>query len=105
MQLKYRGTTYDYNPPATETTETNVGGKYRGLDWRFHNRKKQPILQPATNLTYRGVTYNTGESANQVQSGVSTQDKARMLQMNRDRANRKRQQTMLKRSALEVGLA
>ena len=110
MKLSYRGVQYDYNPPVVETTEDVVGGKYRGLDWRFRNMKKPPVLQPRVNLTYRGVRYQNGvtpvtngtERTNT--SALSTQDKARSLMLNSQRVIKNRQQTMLYRLAAEVGL-
>ena len=60
MKLQYRGVSYEYNLPEVETTLGEVGGKYRGLDWRFRNLKKPPVLQPRVSLKYRGVYYQTG---------------------------------------------
>jgi hypothetical protein len=60
MKLLYRRVTYSYNPPQVETTLGEVGGKYRGLDWRFRNLKKPLMLQPTVRLKYRGVYYQTG---------------------------------------------
>lgn len=110
MQLSYRGVKYDYNPPVVETTQGVVGGKYRGLDWRFRNMKKPPVLQPRVNLTYRGVRYQNGVTAdsNSAQPtktpALSTQDKARSLMLNQQRSLKNRQQAMLYRCAAEVGL-
>lgn len=110
MKLSYRGVTYDYNPPVVETTEDVVGGKYRGLDWRFRNMKKPPVLQPRVNLTYRGVRYQTGvtPATNSTESAktpaLSTQDKARSLMLNHLRSLKNRQQSMLNRAAADVGL-
>ena len=110
MKLSYRGVQYDYNPPVVETTEGLVGGKYRGLDWRFRNMKKPPVLQPRVDLTYRGVRYQNGvapatNSAQPTETpALSTQDKARSLMLNQLRSLKNRQQTMLYRSAAEVGL-
>ena len=58
MELMYRGVSYDYDPLVVETTAGEVGGKYRGQDWRFYNLKKPPVLRPKINLTYRSVKYN-----------------------------------------------
>ena len=110
MKLTYRGVSYDYNPPTVETSESNVDGKYRGLDWRFRNLKKPPVLQPSANLTYRGVTYQTAgtDTDSSVKPGVnptrSTQEKARSLMMDTFRTLKQRQQAMLNRSAAEIGL-
>lgn len=110
MKLSYRGVSYDYNPPTVETTDDGVGGKYRGLDWRFRNLKKPPVLQPIVNLKYRGVSYQVGgmtttKSAEPTKTPVlSMQDKARSLMMDHQRTLKNRQQAMLSRSAEEVGL-
>ena len=58
MKLMYRGVSYDYDPLVVETTVAEVGGKYRGQDWKLCNLKKPPLLQPKVNLTYRGTQYN-----------------------------------------------
>ncbi|HAG82268.1 MAG TPA: hypothetical protein DD379_12715 [Cyanobacteria bacterium UBA11162] len=111
MKLTYRGIQYDYNPATVETVEPGFGGKYRGLDWRFRNLKKPPVLQPSVNLTYRGVRYQTpGVVANnsdeqaKVPVLLSMQDKARSLMLDRQKALKNRQLSMLNRSAAEVGL-
>ncbi len=110
MKLCYRGVTYDYNPPEVETTIGEVAGKYRGLDWRFRNLKKPPVLQPRVDLTYRGVRYSHGTiSATQNTEStktpvLTTRDKARALMLNHLRALKNRQQTMLHRAAADVGL-
>ncbi|HEY9601865.1 MAG TPA: DUF4278 domain-containing protein [Allocoleopsis sp.] len=110
MKLSYRGVSYEYNPPKVEATPGSAGGKYRGLDWRFRNLKKPPVLQPTVNLKYRGVSYQTGTTPavtnvepSQVPA-LSMQDKARSLMLDRQRTLRNRQQAMLNRSAAEVGL-
>lgn len=106
MQLKYRGTTYEYNPPKVETMTGKATGKYRGLDWRFCNLKKSPVLQPTHALTYRGVKYSNAPLAEARQSGVtlSVSEQARVLMLNHERAALKRDESMLSRLADEVGL-
>ena len=106
MKLTYRGISYEYNPPVVETVESKIGGKFRGLDWRFHNLKKPPVLQPPVNLTYRGVTYANRPTANSeaLPTGQNIQEKARWLMLNREKAARNRNDSMLLRSAHEVGL-
>lgn len=108
MQLIYRGVTYSYNSPEVETNLAEVGGKYRGLDWRFRNLKKPPMLQPTVNLKYRGVYYQTGTNNTTEPtktSALSTQEKARSLMLTRQQTLKNRQQSMLYRAAAEVGLA
>lgn len=109
MKLTYRGVSYDYNPPKVEAAQGNVGGKYRGLDWRFRNLKKPPVLIPTVNLKYRGVSYQIGgaSTANEPAQipAVPTQEKARSLMLNNQRLLKNRQQAMLYRSAAELGLS
>jgi len=107
MRLTYRGVSYEYNPTVVETTTTTVGGKYRGLDWRFRNLKKPPVIQPINNLTYRGVTYNkqgTTVPTTVEKPQVSTQEKARYLMIYHNKNLKNRQQVMLSRAASEIGL-
>ena len=101
MKLTYRGISYEYNPVVVETTTGQVGGKYRGLDWRFRNLKKPPILAPRFNLTYRGVTYNQSDTVNQ-ETAVSIADKARTLMIDKTKNAKKRQQSLLSRTAAEI---
>ncbi len=111
MKLQYRGVSYEYNPPEVETTLGEVGGKYRGLDLRFRNLKKPPVLQPTVDLKYRGVYYQTGTTLtpNSTQPtktpAFSTQQKARALMHNQKRTLKNRQRSMLYRAAAELGLA
>lgn len=105
MKLNYRGVSYQYNPPVVEIGQGGVAGKFRGLDWRFHNLKKPPVLQPPVNLTYRGVTYkNRPEVTSDITEKVSVKDRARWLMLDKERAAKNRTESMLKRSAREVGL-
>ena len=106
MKLIYRGISYEYNPPVVETVEGKVGGKFRGLDWRFHNLKKPPVLQPPVNLTYRGVNYanRSTVTSEALPTGQNIQEKARWLMLNREKAAKNRNDSMLRRSAHEVGL-
>lgn len=106
MKLIYRGISYEYNPPVVETVKGKVGGKFRGLDWRFHTLKKPPVLQPPINLTYRGVHYVNRPTATKeaVPTGQNIQEKARWLMLNKEKAAKNRSGSMLRRSAHEVGL-
>ena len=105
MKLHYRGTDYEYNPPVV-VTEDKVGGKYRGLDWRFHNLEKPPVLQPGLNLTYRGVKYSNRPvaSSSEKQKVTSVEEQARWLALNKEKALRNRHASMLRRTANEIGL-
>ncbi|MGQ4649365.1 DUF4278 domain-containing protein [Lyngbya aestuarii] len=110
MKLSYRGVSYDYNPPELALAHKTSFGKYRGLDWRFRNREEPPVLQPSVNLKYRGVSYRTPGSMTEENAEAakipswSIQDKARSLMLDRQRSFNSRQQSMLRRSAAEVGL-
>jgi hypothetical protein len=118
MKLTYRGTSYDYNPPTVEFSNSDTVGKYRGLDVRFRNPVKTPVLQPTLDLMYRGVAYTTKsqEEATPVISGsvdvapvqavaLNLEDKARSLMMGHNRWIKRRQQAMMTRMGMEVGLA
>lgn len=98
MKLSYRGVSYDYIPPTVETTQSEVVGKYRGLDWRFCAVKKAPVQQTNLDLKYRGVAYNTNGKT----SGFSVSEKARQAMIARQRSAMKRQQAMLTRLSAEV---
>lgn len=106
MKLTYRGVAYDYNPPTLAVTNTELVGKYRGLDWRFRNLEKPPVLQPTVSLTYRGVAYgNTSETATATTpETVTATDRARSRMVGQTLAIKKREQSMLKRLASQVGL-
>ena len=111
MQLCYRGVRYDYQPAPVEVELTEMTGKYRGLDWRFRNLKKPPILQPRVELTYRGVRYQKGgveapaKTAEPVKTPVLTiREKERELILSHQQAARKRDRAMLSRAAARVGL-
>lgn len=117
MKLNYRGVSYEYNPPVVETNEGESNGKYRGLDWRFRNPKKVPVLHTNLDLKYRGLAYQTGETTQSPVEAVpvanpetasipvlSTEDRARSLMLSHSRIIKTRQQAMLSRTASEVGL-
>jgi hypothetical protein len=61
MKLTYRGDNYESNPPALELTEGEIGGKYRGANWRHHYPRHIPVPQPVVDLKYRGVDYCIGD--------------------------------------------
>ncbi|PLZ30745.1 hypothetical protein CBP27_22845, partial [Fischerella thermalis WC542] len=46
MKLTYRGVDYESNPLAVEMTPGEMGGKYRGQQWRRHYPRHIPIPQP-----------------------------------------------------------
>lgn len=118
MKLTYRGVSYDYNPPTVDLKAVDEVGKFRGVDIRFRTVTKAPVQQPTVDLMYRGVSYNTGIAAAvdpvaapvvadvvaPVAAAVSTEDKARLMMVNRHRTVKRRQQSMLARLATEAGL-
>jgi hypothetical protein len=117
MKLTYRGVSYDYTPPVVEMKAIDEVGKFRGVDIRFRTVKKAPVQQPTLDLVYRGVAYSTGTPAMAeptpavapaapVAAGatLSADDKARLMMLNRHRAVKQRQQSMLARLATEAGL-
>lgn len=57
MKLTYRGINYDSHPHSLEVSEGEVGGKYRGQEWRVHRVKGSAPRKSSGKFTYRGVTY------------------------------------------------
>ncbi|AMW28886.1 MULTISPECIES: DUF4278 domain-containing protein [Arthrospira] len=106
MGLTYRGVSYSQNTESVETTVGQVGGKYRGQDWRFRNLKKAPVLQPSHNLTYRGVKYSNNPEAvaTPSQTPLSVADRSRELILKQQRSTWKREKSMFNRLADQVGL-
>lgn len=103
MKLTYRGVSYDYTPADVETAEGELGGKYRGLDWRFCNVQKVRVQQPTVELLkYRGVAYTTDSPETPVQS--APEEKARSLMLDRQRVSQNRQRSLLSRAAAEIGI-
>lgn len=105
MKLRYRGIEYDYNPPAVTVQEGEIGGKYRGLDWRFHNLKHPLVIQPNLNLTYRGVKYSNQpvSAPTERQKVTSVSERARWLAIKREKAAQNRQASLLHRTLEEIG--
>jgi hypothetical protein len=118
MKLTYRGVSYEYTPPTTSLKTVDEVGKFRGVDIRFRTVTKAPVQQPTLDLMYRGVAYHTGTTvaatpvvapvtapvAAPAATAISTEDKARMMMLNRHRSVKQRQQSMLARLATEAGL-
>lgn len=60
MKFTYRGTHYEREPiTLLEVTEGEIGGKYRGQNWRTQYPRHIPHIQPKVHLIYRGVSYST----------------------------------------------
>jgi hypothetical protein len=57
MKLFYRGVSYEDEPSTIEVVEGEVGGTYRGHEWKTHQAKRVHKRQTPVQLTYRGVTY------------------------------------------------
>jgi len=106
MKLHYRGVSYDYNPPVVAVDEGKLAGKFRGLDWRFRNLRKPPVLQPPVNLTYRGVTYSNRPTGDVTAAPQDTRVKSlsRWLMLHKEKVARNRSASMLSRTAHEIGL-
>ncbi|MBP0021813.1 MAG: DUF4278 domain-containing protein [Cyanobacteria bacterium SBLK] len=112
MKLTYRGVTYNYNPTNVESVKTEVGGKYRGLEWRFRNRKAPTAQKTTLDLVYRGVAYTQGQEAGQEAQQEAQQaqpapvpsigERARALFLNKEREELNRQESMLVRAEERV---
>jgi Domain of unknown function (DUF4278) len=61
MKLTYRGIDYENDPLGVNLIPGEVGGKYRGANWRHNYVRHIPVQPPAANLKYRGVAYHLGE--------------------------------------------
>jgi len=59
MKLAYRGVEYDHNPPMLEVTASEINCQYRGRTAAYTYVRHVPIPQPAQQLCYRGVPYQT----------------------------------------------
>ncbi|MEN9224922.1 MAG: DUF4278 domain-containing protein [Thermostichus sp. HHBFW_bins_43] len=116
MELSYRGVDYNYSPATAVVSPGKVGGRYRGLDWRFRHLTKPPVLPTNLDMLYRGVAYHREApeaTAQPVQEpapvAASTHTHAldglsRSLMMGHQRAIRIRQQAMLVRGVEQIGL-
>lgn len=119
MRLKYRGVAY--TPTLTETKFSgNIReGKYRGVPARYPMMMAD-VPSPDVELTYRGVTYRTGQARKAVpvaQESVAAttpadpaetlpmEERIRRLMLNHHHQIRKRAQSMLLRMGGEIGLS
>ncbi|NEQ69835.1 MAG: DUF4278 domain-containing protein [Symploca sp. SIO2D2] len=62
MKLTYRGIQYQTEPATLEIREGEIGGTYRGSPWRVHYLRHIPEPTPVHNLTWRGISYCTGNT-------------------------------------------
>ncbi len=83
MKLTYRGVDYDYNPPMLEATESEIKCQYRGQSYPYSYVKHVPIPQPAEQLTYRGVPYQTNRQGQVIQ--LTKQSSAQSLTRSKGR--------------------
>ena len=110
MKLTYRGVNYEsQNAPASFPV---VDLKYRGATYRRAGIAQTQALNAI--LKYRGVAYNpnpqveaevVAEATPVATPAFSIDEQARQLGVNHHRSVKNRQQSMLSRSATEVGLA
>lgn len=59
MKLSYRGISYNSEPSVLVTSEGEIGGKYRGSDWRYRYPSHITPRQPNFKRKYRGIPYGT----------------------------------------------
>jgi hypothetical protein len=59
MTLAYRGIKYERDCLPVEMNAGDIGGKYRGQDWKHHYPRHMLQLQPKLHRQYRGVSYGT----------------------------------------------
>jgi hypothetical protein len=115
MELSYRGVGYTHSPATVTVSPGKVGGRYRGLDWRFRHLSKPVVLPTKLDLLYRGAAYRSEAAAAPAQTVQTAEapapgrshvldELARRLMMGHQRAIRVRQQAMLVRGTERVGL-
>lgn len=110
MQLKYRGTTYETG--TAQSLEAGIAQnleainpkpvtnlKYRGVAYRLNQVAQVESLNAV--LKYRGAAYNPVADT----PTATVQERARLLTLDRQRAEKNRQQSVLTRFAVEVGIA
>lgn len=103
MEATYRGIKFEAHPAPVVVSPGKVGGRYRGLSWQFRHLQAPLILKPTLDFIYRGITVHAHQPAVTVQPNA-TDVMARTLMLSQELAERNRQQSMLMRSAKEVGL-
>ncbi len=59
MQLSYRGTSYNQNVTPVDMVDSGMTASYRGRTYSLTYPRHIPVAQPAHNLVYRGVAYQT----------------------------------------------
>lgn len=62
MKLSYRGVSYENESLNLEFREGEIGGKYRGQEWKTHYPRHIPELKPKVYRQYRGVAYSSRPS-------------------------------------------
>jgi len=108
MKLTYRGVGYEPNHSKNTVSIPAVDLKYRGATYRLTQTAHTEALNSI--LKNRGVESNSQPAAEATPVRTSdtvepsVQDKARFLTLNHHRAVKNRQQTILNRSAAELGL-
>lgn len=117
MKLSYRGVSYEPSTASMlEVTEGEMGGTYRGQNWRLHYLRHIPEPAPVHDLKWRGVGYRTVQpqvatptpapqslSTLPVNSSSSRQQRQKILNQVTDRHLRNIQRTLEHR--LEVAKA
>jgi len=61
MKLTYRGVSYEPNNPISELIQSEIGGKYRGAEWKPKYPRHIPVPPLAVDLKYRGINYSIGD--------------------------------------------
>lgn len=74
MKLTYRGINHEHQPSQLEITPSEIGGKYRGQNWRYNYPRHVPNVDSRGDLKYRGLSYN-GNSYLQIQQNSVSQAK------------------------------
>ncbi|NEQ19984.1 MAG: DUF4278 domain-containing protein [Microcoleus sp. SIO2G3] len=80
MKLSYRGVNYEA-PSTLEVTEGEIGGMYRGQNWRYQYPRHIPTPLPIPNLKYRGVPYGSGQpiATTSTRTGIIRNEREQVL--------------------------
>ena len=81
MKLSYRGVNYDEAPSTLEVTEGEIGGMYRGRNWRYQYPRHIATPLPIPNLKYRGVPYGSGQpiATTSAKTGIIRNERQQVL--------------------------
>ncbi len=97
-KLIYRGISYESKPPV-EITETEVIGKYRGQDVKFHIPKNPLRFKQTNNLKYQNLQYR-GVKYSKNPTSIYSETEPELIPANATIVNQKKQKNNPKISSI-----